>query len=174
MKHFPVSNFLILNQFTIIYNYFLIVFDQTKTTLSIFFNNWVTRRKRNIFCKKSSVLVYGVEYCIKIYLYLYNLHCTNMTYCGIGKRLWSLVPKWSNDQWLFCLYKSQSCRQHNMTSLCGPWHIGSSSLWMPSCESGMMQREYIQCSNNKTLKQTELIRIKLMLVFETRNYLNIS
>ena len=87
---------------------------------------------------------------------------------------WSLVAKWSNDQWLFCLYKSQSCRQHNMTSLCGRWHIGSSSLWMPSCESGMMQREYIQCSNNKTLKQTELIRIKLMLVFETRNYLNIS
>ena len=86
MKHFPVSNFLIVNQFTIIYNYFLIVFDQTKTTLSIFFNNWVTRRKRNIFCKKSSVLVYGVEYCIKIYLYLYNLYSTNVTYRGIS--LW--------------------------------------------------------------------------------------
>ena len=53
-KHFPVCNFLIvinlINQFTIIYNHILVLFDKMKITLSILFNNWVNRRKRIFFC----------------------------------------------------------------------------------------------------------------------------
>ena len=36
-----------INQFTIIYKYVLIYFDQRSITLFIFFNNWVNRIKRN-------------------------------------------------------------------------------------------------------------------------------
>ena len=77
VKHFPVCNFLILtnliNQFAIIYNYILILFNQTKINLSIFFNNWVNRRKRNFFCQQSRVVVYGVEYCRK-YIFICTIY----------------------------------------------------------------------------------------------------
>ena len=57
VKHFPASNFLIvinlINQFTIIYNYFLILLDQTKKTLSILLDNWVNRKKRNFSARRA-------------------------------------------------------------------------------------------------------------------------
>ena len=131
MKHFPVSNFLIVinlvNQFTIIYKYFLILLDQTTTTFSIFFDSWVNRRKRNFFCQKSSALVYGVEYCIK-YVLICAIYTANMTYCGISLRpnlgLWwqQLLRKVYSLRYLneamiidsFVFTRAKSCRQYDL------------------------------------------------------------
>ena len=62
----------------------------------------------------------------------------------------------------------------NINSLSSRWQLSSSSLCMPNCKLGMMRRKFMQCSNNKTLKRTELITIKLPLVLETCNWFNIS
>ena len=139
MKHFPVSNFLIVinlvNQFTIIYNYFLILLDQTKTTLSIFLDNCVSRRKRIFFCQKSNAPVYGAEYCIK-YVFICTIYTANMTYCGISLRLnlslwWQqLLGKAHGLRYLnkamisnsFVFTKSNSCRQYDL-------FVGSMTYW---------------------------------------------
>ena len=42
-----------INQFTIIYKYVLIYFDQRNITLFIFFNNWVNRIKRNFLAGRA-------------------------------------------------------------------------------------------------------------------------
>ena len=139
VKHFPASNFLIvinlINQFTIIYNYFLILLDQTKTTLSIFFDNWVNRRKRNFFCQKGSALVYGAEYCIK-YVLICAIYTANMTYCGIS--LWLNLGLWwqqllgkvyglryLNEAMIidsFVFTRAKSCRQYDL-------FVGSMTYW---------------------------------------------
>ena len=105
-KHFHVHNFLIvinlINQFAIIYNYILILFDKMKMNLPILFNNWVNRRKRIFFCQLSRILVYGVEYYRKyiflctIYTVLIRLIVANLYswwHQLLGKSLRSPVPK---------------------------------------------------------------------------------
>ena len=139
MKHFPVSNFLIvinlINQFTIIYNYFLILLDQTKTTLSIFFDNWVNRRKRNFFCQKGSALVYGAEYCIK-YVFICAIYTANRTSCGISLGLnlglwWQQLLgkayglRYLNETMIsdsFVFMRAKSCRQYDL-------FVGSMTYW---------------------------------------------
>ena len=139
MKPFPVSNFLIvinlINQFTIIYNSFLILLNQTKTTLSIFFDNWVNSRKRIFFCQKSSALVYGAEYCTK-YVFICAIYTVNMTCCGIslqfnlglwwqqllGKAygLWYLNEAMISDSFVFT--RAESCTQYDL-------FVGSMTYW---------------------------------------------
>ena len=110
-----------------IYNDFLILLNQTKTNLSIFFNNWVNRRKRNFFCQKGSALVYGVEYCIK-YVLICAIYTANMTYCGISLQLnlglwWQqLLGKAYSLRYLneamiidsFVFTRAKSCRQYDL------------------------------------------------------------
>ena len=110
-----------------IYNDFLILLNQTKTTLSIFFNNWVNRRKRNFFCQKGSALVYGAEYCIK-YVLICAIYTANMTYCGISLRLnlglwWQQLLgkvyglRYLNEAMIidsFVFTRAKSCRQYDL------------------------------------------------------------
>ena len=83
-----------INQFIIIYSYFLILFVQTKITLSIFFNNWVNRRNKILSASRAVFSCMDVWWWVlyKIYLYLYNLYCTNTTYCGTS--LWLNLSSW--------------------------------------------------------------------------------
>ena len=139
VKHFPVSTFLIavnlINQLTIIYNYFLILLDQMKTTLSIFCGNWVNRRKRIFFCQKSSALVYGAEYSIKC-IFICAIYTANMIYCGISLQLnlslwWQQLLgkvyglRYLNEAMIidsFVVTRAKSCRQYDL-------FMGSMTYW---------------------------------------------
>ena len=44
------NNFMKMPYPIIYYGYFLIRFPQTKITLFIFFNNWVNKGKKKVFC----------------------------------------------------------------------------------------------------------------------------
>ena len=75
--------------------YFIIRLAQTKITLFIFVNNWVMRGKESfLLVELCSHVTCCVEikltiFLSQIYLYLYNLYATNVTY--FGNSLWHVL-----------------------------------------------------------------------------------
>ena len=136
---------------------------------------------------RSRVLVYGIAYCRK-----YIAICTIFTV-----QIWIILAflydlPWGhsdNNSWEKPTVSSTKMKQwpvtyllsgkpkavDNMTSLSCRWHVESSSLWILSCISGMIQNIiYIyNVAIYKTLKRTELTTVRLLLSFEICNLLSI-
>ena len=140
------------SQFTIIYNYFIVPFDQTSIALFIFFNNWLNRRKWNFSASRSVFscmllrIVENLSLSVQSVLYKHNLFWNFFTtYLEVkvattfGKAygLRYLNKAITSDS--FALRKAQSCRQHDLFDLYH-WQVESSSLRMMSHKSGMIQK----------------------------------
>ena len=125
----PVCNFLsvinLINQFTIIYNYILILFDKMKITLSILFNNWVNSRKRFFSASWaifSCMVLSIVENISFMYYLLTTLYYLTWAHGGINSwdkayGLRNLNEVMASDYFAFT--KAKSCRQDDLKLV---WH----------------------------------------------------
>ena len=122
-----------------VYSYFLICFAQTKKTLFIFFNKWVSKGKRNFSASRalfSCNMLHGNKvtfFLSEIYLYLWSLYRTNTTYFDISLRL--ALNSW----WQHLLGKTWGCRYQN----------------------GAMVSDSFACSKTKSCKQHKLFVLGL-------------
>ena len=121
------------SQFVLL-SYFLIRFAQTKITVFIFFNNWVSKGKQKFSASRTVFSCNALRaskvtiFLSLIYLYLYRLYRSNTTYFGISLRLalnswWQQLLgktyglRYQNGAMVsdsFAYRKTKSCRQHDL------------------------------------------------------------